>query len=207
MTRVDPFVERIPQKILDDPELAPYFTYLDLHLHDAWIRSGGGDDAIAESQIGELYEPGIQTSNTDEHIEELEVSAEMPFILDLLERVESLEAANQNSLDLSERIEELESTIEQVISTFDDTVEIITIATGDTAFTTTGNQTIICNNTAALTITLNLLPDDGEKITVIRRDAAVSLVGTLNGSTPTPIPSQYDVLDVEFTLAAGEWSA
>ncbi|MBL4651270.1 MAG: hypothetical protein JKY53_00185 [Flavobacteriales bacterium] len=171
MASVDPFVIEWPEVWTEDPQIAPVIIYLNRFLHDLWIRSGGGDDAIAETQIGELYEPGIQTSNVDEIAEELEIAQEMAF--------------------------------NPVIAP----VELITIAAGVTAFTTTGNQIIICNNTAELTITLNLNPDDGEKITVIRRDAKISLVGTLNGSTPTAIPSKNDILDVYHTIAGGEWSA
>ena len=197
---------RLPKAFRNDAEIRTFFDYQQRMLTQLWLRVGGPTDAIAELQAGELYEPGIQTSNADELIEGLEVSQEMQVVQDLLERVEELEAAGETISSLQEQIEDLESRIDAPVI-MPDGMELITIAAGDTAFTTTGNQLIICNNTGALTITLNTLPDDGEQITVIRRDAAVSLVGTLNGSTPTSIPSKYDILDVYHTLAAGEWSA
>lgn len=76
-TRVDPFLIPIPRKILEDRESRVYFEYLNRFLHDLWARTGGGNDDVAESQIGELYEPGIQVSNADELIEDLEIDAEM----------------------------------------------------------------------------------------------------------------------------------
>jgi len=191
--KVDRYLKQLPERFFDErgrltEEGEEWYEYDNRWKQAVWSKLGGTDDFVTDVQNGELYEPGIQTSNADELIEELEVSAEMQIVLDLSERVEELENADNSALIAGG-------------------LEVITIATGDTAFTTTGNQLIICNNTAALTITLNLAPDDGEMITVIRRDASISLVGDVNGSTPTAIPSKNDVLDVYYTLAAGEWSA
>jgi hypothetical protein len=47
MTTVDPFIVRIPRKWGQDPEVAPYVTYLNRHLHDLWLRSGGGSDQVS----------------------------------------------------------------------------------------------------------------------------------------------------------------
>lgn len=62
MARVDPFIENIPLKFINDPELAPFFNYLNLFLHDLWIRTGGGNDNVDTVtldantfQIPELY--------------------------------------------------------------------------------------------------------------------------------------------------------
>lgn len=77
MADLDPYTQNIPKAFLDNPETREWVFYLNRWLHDAWEKMGGGDDAIEESKIGELYEPGIQTSNADELIDELEVSAEM----------------------------------------------------------------------------------------------------------------------------------
>ena len=191
--KVDRYLKQLPDRFFDDrgqltEEGEEWFEYDNRWKQSVWSKLGGTDDFIVELQTGELYELGIQTSNADELIDELEVSAEMQIVLDLVDRVEELENTDNSALIAGG-------------------LEVITIATGDTAFTTTGNQLIICNNTAALTITLNLTPDDGELVTVIRRDAAISIVGTLNGSTPTAIPSKNDILDIYNTIAAGEWSA
>lgn len=43
---VDPFVIPIPQKILNDPELAPTFQYLWRFLYDMWQRTGGSVDLV-----------------------------------------------------------------------------------------------------------------------------------------------------------------
>ncbi len=63
MAKVDPFVAPIPSKFLNDPELRPFFEYLNRFLHDIFIRTGGGDDAIegleevsaAESDSSRLF--------------------------------------------------------------------------------------------------------------------------------------------------------
>lgn len=175
---------RLPAAFAKDKGISTYFRHLDRMLLQLWTRTGGGNDLVDEIQIGELYEPGIETVDIDS----LQDVPDESLVHDLLERVEGLEA----------RIDQPST---------DNLVELIDIGTSVTVFTTTGSQVIICNNTGALTITLNTLPDDGERLTIIRRDASVSLVGTLNGSTPTALPSKFDILDVYFTLSAGEWSA
>ena len=52
MARVDPFVIRIPLKLINDPELSAYFNYLDRFLHDIWVRTGAGTDSVSESLSG-----------------------------------------------------------------------------------------------------------------------------------------------------------
>ena len=86
-------------------------------------------------------------------------------------------------------------------------VNVVEIEALTTVYVTTGNEDIIvCNNSSPLSITMTV-PSNGKKITYIRRDAEVSLIGNINGSSPTSITSQYDILDVYYTDAAGEFSA
>lgn len=55
MAQVDPFIIPLPRKLSDDPETGPWFQYTQKFLHDLWLRTGAGDDAIAG------------TANTDEN--------------------------------------------------------------------------------------------------------------------------------------------
>lgn len=71
MTDVDPFVIKWPSAWLTDPEIGPVVQYLNRFLHDLWLRTGGGDDAISEVQIGELYETGIESATVTELEQEL----------------------------------------------------------------------------------------------------------------------------------------
>ena len=45
---VDPFVIPIPQKWLNDPELAPTVQYMWRFLYDLWSRTGAGDDYVSD---------------------------------------------------------------------------------------------------------------------------------------------------------------
>ena len=49
MAKVDPFVIQWPVKWLSDAEIRPVIEYLNRFLHDLYIRTGGGTDAIAEA--------------------------------------------------------------------------------------------------------------------------------------------------------------
>lgn len=49
MAQVDPFVIPLPRKLAQDPEIAPYFTYLQKFLHDLWQRTGAGTDLVGDA--------------------------------------------------------------------------------------------------------------------------------------------------------------
>lgn len=193
MAKVDPYVIKLPERIVGQdgrpsPEFLNWLNYDNRWKHDIWIRTGGGNDAVSESQIGELYEPGIETSNADELVEELEVSAEMQIVHDLLERVEDLESRSFSAgLDIKR-------------------LETYTLEAGDTALTTTGDQWVPCLNTAAATVTLNLTPDDGEDVIIWRGNAQVTVSGAINGGTSLVIANKYDAPHLKYSLDAGEWA-
>lgn len=54
-TRVDPFIQPIPEQFLRDRELRSYFEYLHRVIHDLRVRTGGGDDQVSNLGIRELY--------------------------------------------------------------------------------------------------------------------------------------------------------
>lgn len=84
--------------------------------------------------------------------------------------------------------------------------DIFTLSPAETAFTTTSDQIIICNNTAAATITLNSQPEDGEEVHIKRRQAAVTVSGSIDGGAFIRLLSRYDSLHLVYTAEAGEWS-
>lgn len=66
MANVDPFVRDWPRKWLEDPEIGPIIIYLNRFLHDIFIRTGGGNDAIQDEGIRELYPWGTSTQERTE---------------------------------------------------------------------------------------------------------------------------------------------
>ena len=48
---VDPPPQNIPEKFKLDPQLAPYFTYLNKFNRDMWLRSGAGLDILSGSAV------------------------------------------------------------------------------------------------------------------------------------------------------------
>ncbi|MEE9304397.1 MAG: hypothetical protein V3U84_11540 [Thiotrichaceae bacterium] len=211
MSVVDPYTQPFPKTVQDSngnitPEFRQWLVYDNRWKFDMWTRSGGGDDGLDEIRNGELYEPGIQTSNVDELVDELEVSSEMAFILDFSERIEDLESRNDAFPAFDERIEELEVELAQTsVFTTSDELEIVEIPAGGTALTTTGNQLIVCNNTAAATVTLNPNPSDGERVHIKRRDAGVTISGDVDGVTSLTIANIYDAPHLVYSSLADEW--
>lgn len=192
-TRVDPFLIPIPKKILEDKELRDFFEYQNRFLHDLWFRTGGGTDLIAESQIGELYEPGIQTSNAEEIIEELDADAE-------------LFATTYN--DNQERIEDLELDAELFAAHALDNAELeIVVVTAD--YTTTGNQVIVVNSTNPVVITANESPGYAEFFHVIRYSTGsvnVQSTNLINGQASKSIIRRYTAPKHLFITELNTWN-
>ena len=55
MAQVDPFLLPIPKALLKDAEVRSYFEYMSRFLHDLWVRSGAGDDFVADQSVRENY--------------------------------------------------------------------------------------------------------------------------------------------------------
>lgn len=53
--QVDPFVYPVPNKLINDPELGPFFQYFVKWAHDMWRRTGGSEDSISNQEIAELF--------------------------------------------------------------------------------------------------------------------------------------------------------
>lgn len=80
MANVDPFIQPIPSKFNGDPELRAYWEYLHRFLHDIWVRTGAGDDAIEVitgveiSSDGEIARLKAKINKLEKKLEDLEIS-------------------------------------------------------------------------------------------------------------------------------------
>ena len=85
-------------------------------------------------------------------------------------------------------------------------LDIIELAASDTAITTTGDELVICNNTAAGAVTLNSSPKDGEDCVIARRDGKVTVSGPINGGSIFKINGRYSSMHFKYSIAADEWT-
>lgn len=155
-------------------------------INQLWLRTGGSDDAIEGLEIGELYEPGIESFNVEESFDDLQ--NDVPI----------------ESMDFSEALDDIYDEIQGAAVDPDQfRFQVITTTAN---FTTTQDQIVICNNTSAITITLNATPDDGERVYIKRRSGAVTVSGTIDGSSSLVIASKYDCPLLVYTDSSGEWS-
>jgi hypothetical protein len=71
-------------------------------------------------------------------------------------------------------------------------------------YTTNGSQFL--RVTGACTITLNPSPNNGERVN-IQPDGGftVTIVGTINGATPTNITTAYEMVALTYITELGEW--
>lgn len=78
-TNVDPFIQPIPQKFMDDPELRAWCEYLHNHLFQQWTRTGGSEDVISNISIEERYAWDLSVNFAREESLNLpQVSTEQP---------------------------------------------------------------------------------------------------------------------------------
>ena len=86
-------------------------------------------------------------------------------------------------------------------------------ASQDDSYTTTGkvaHEVVVMTNTVSATVTLHKLPADGDRVTVKRTDAQVTVdtEGTekIDGQDEIILGAQYDAPQFIYTDAGGEWS-
>ncbi|MEE9532743.1 MAG: hypothetical protein V3W52_17325 [Syntrophobacteria bacterium] len=204
-----PGLVKIPEKLLRDPELGPFFRFQREWEEKMWLRTGGGSDSISDIETSEIFEPGIQTTDLDEldqdpfdvqgidldELDELEEPIQT-FDPDEVDSVEALpEMFDPEDLDIESILEQIQSIEEpESVSTSVD-------------FTTTGSQTIICTNTTAITIALNATPADFEEVHIKRQNIGpVDVSGAIDGDTLKTINKRYDAPHLIFTVDANEWS-
>ena len=150
MADVDPRVALIPKELLENKDVRLYFEDLERFLHDMWFGSGGGDDAVANENIQELYP--WTPKNTDDQASSMAFPP--PF--------------NEERLGF---------------------LEVVVVTAN---YTTKGNEIVVCNNTAAIEITLNVTPEDRESVHVIRQNTGpVNVLGPALGDTSMTIGSRY----------------
>lgn len=70
-----------------------------------------------------------------------------------------------------------------------------------------GHEVIICTNTSDITITLNPVHKDSDRVTVKRQSTGgVTVVGTIDGESSIILEPRYTAPQLVYTDAAGEWS-
>lgn len=82
MVAVNPPGQRIPRKLLDDPELSQFFVEQQEFFFKLWLRTGGGDDGIEGVENEEAFEPGIQTFDQDDLETEIDELSLIPLSFD-----------------------------------------------------------------------------------------------------------------------------
>lgn len=199
MASVDPFVIRWPLKWSSDPEIRPVIDYLNRFLHDLWIRSGGGDDAVGKDDVFKS-----DTSVIEEQVASLSNS------LAMVEGVPSeIDDIRTQILLLSSAINEAAERINPFSSETTPSGDVfVEMATGATTLTTTGlEQYVICNNTANGTVTLNANPADGEFVHIKRMDAQITVSGSVNidGAASYVMTNQYDGLKFVYSAITAQW--
>lgn len=181
MVRVDPFLHPIPKELLKNPATRAFFEYLIRFLHDLWKRTGGGNDLIDQGDFGDLNSSASYQGASDQSNEVVNFLRE------------------QEPSEITRHFQEHGAPILEP-------VRFNNLESGGTALTTTGPEIVLCFNTAAATVTLNAKPQDGESVKISRRDALVTVSGSINGGTSIVILSKYDTAQLVYSAEAGEWA-
>ena len=77
MTDVDPFLIPVPRKILDDPQLRPFFEYFVKWAHDIWQRTGGGSDAVGSVSVRNsfVWDSSLGFESTQDKMQSISASS------------------------------------------------------------------------------------------------------------------------------------
>jgi predicted nucleic acid-binding Zn-ribbon protein len=102
MTAVDPRLSQIPRELQDTFDKRVYFEELERFLHDLWIRTGGGNDAI-ESITEEETGASAETARISSRLTRLEA------------RLDDMET-NDGYNDLNVRVTRLTRKVNKLIS-------------------------------------------------------------------------------------------
>lgn len=147
-----------------------------------------GVDLLASLNVN-----GAALASIAKDIENLPALAEVKnnlVIADILKRISDLEV----SFDFP---------VSSGLSEFSQKKRIVEVTANHT---TKNSEVVICNNSAAITVTLNPSPNDGEQVSIKRRDASVTVSGAIDGGTILAIGMKYDAPTLLYTTSAGEWS-
>lgn len=82
-----------------------------------------------------------------------------------------------------------------------------TVSVVTTNHSTSGNETVICNNTSPITVTLDASPTAGDEVNIKRwGSAAVTVSGNIDGQTSKILETQYDNITIQYIDATIEWA-
>lgn len=65
--KVDPFLHPIPSELSKNKETRAFFEYFVRWAHDIWLRTGGGDDEIANTSTRESFPWDISESDSGDY--------------------------------------------------------------------------------------------------------------------------------------------
>lgn len=63
MSQVDPFQYPIPESLKKDPQTLAYFDYLNKWCHQIWLRTGGSEDFVADTEATVVSNDGGNRTN------------------------------------------------------------------------------------------------------------------------------------------------
>ena len=81
MANVDPFVIKWPDKWVKDPDLKDVLFYLNRFLHDLWLRTGGGDDAIDDIDNSDIF----SSASANQALSEIESLSQIEDLIPTVE--------------------------------------------------------------------------------------------------------------------------
>ena len=82
---------------------------------------------------------------------------------------------------------------------------MVELAAGATELTTNGNQIVVCRNTAAGIVTLNVSPNNGEEVHIKRLAGPVTVAGLIDGVTDRVIDGPTDAPFLVFSSITNDW--
>lgn len=217
----------LPPKVQADPQLKKAFDDLNFVVFQLWKRGGGSTDNLMQA-LDDIETIQADIINIESDIEIIEGNVEVIKVDisdlegDVIEIQEDITDIEDDLGVVKVDVEDLKgdvSDIEDDLTEFDDIQMTIVqdeihsdVISTAISLTTSGTQTIIC--TAAVTITLNLTPDNQEIATVVIQNGNVTIDGNgrnVMGDTDITVIFANLIadatIDCKYILEADEWIA
>jgi len=142
-----------------------------------------------------IFQDFVFTSNEIDDLEDRVEQNEKDIVEikeDIVEIREDIVEIKADIIDLQLRVAALEYRVYENVST-------------DISLTTDEFQIILCKNTLPINITLKTDPIDGDEISVIRTNATVKVIGTINNKTNLTLNVKGSAPRLVYDAAALTW--
>ena len=164
-------------------------------------------DQMVEDYLATKRDISAATETADNAVDTSSAAVLIPSLIQRLDALENMRGPNFGHI--SQRIEALENVQQSKfgqIALDQISKNSLRVVVVTASYTSTGNEIIVCNNTVAIDITLNVAPEDRESVHVVRQNTGpVNVLGPALGGTSLTIGNRYSSPHFTYITELSSW--